>query len=194
MKTVASVFACAIAAFAVGATPAAAQDCTNTTEDPYDIDAAGVDALYSCIEAKMLEGYTKADDPIAAVYRNWTVTGTRPAVPGPHGNRFLQTFANDIAAEQYIKFEEENVVMPVGSVLAKESFKMSKGVAKVGPLFIMTKVAAGEVPETADWVYSAVQPNGKAMRFKQSFCHDCHAAWEDQDYLGYPVEEVRVSN
>ncbi|MHA3915255.1 cytochrome P460 family protein [Halovulum sp. GXIMD14793] len=188
MKTIAATFALTLLAGV-----AQAQECSNDT-DPYDIDAAGVDALYACIEAKMLAGYTKKDHAVAQEYRNWTVTATRPAVPGPHGERFLLTFANDIAAEQYIKFEEEGVVMPVGSILVKESFKMRKGEAKVGPLFIMTKVAEGEAPETNDWVYDAVQPNGKPMGIKQSFCHDCHAAYEDQDYLGYPAEEVRVSN
>ncbi|MEO0914413.1 MAG: cytochrome P460 family protein, partial [Pseudomonadota bacterium] len=105
------------------------------------------------------------------------------------------TFANEIAAEQYTKFEEEGVVMPVGSILAKESIKITKkGAVRVGPLFIMTKGETGAAPETADWVYSGVQPNGKPMKFKQAFCHDCHSAWEDQDSLAYPLEEVRISN
>jgi hypothetical protein len=81
-------------------------------------------------------------------------------------------------------------------VLAKESITIStkKKEAAVGPLFIMTKGEAGSAPETGDWVYSAVQPNGKPMTFKQSFCHDCHVAWEAQDMMAYPMEEVRVSN
>ena len=112
------------------------------------------------------------------------------------GERLLQTFANDIAAEQYLKFEEEGVEMPVGSILAKESAKLNKKKKQivVGPLFLMTKVAAGSKPETDDWVYGGVLPNGKPMKFKQAFCHDCHVVWEEQDNLAYPLEEVRVSN
>jgi len=123
------------------------------------------------------------------------VTSTRPAVTGPHGNRFLQTWANDIAAEQYLKFAEEGVHMPVGSVLAKESFKIHKKKKKavIGPLFIMTKLEEGASPETNDWLYSGLQPNGKPMKFKQSFCSSCHIGWEDQDALAYPAEEVRVT-
>lgn len=164
-------------------------------ESAFDLEEAQVVALYECIGDKMVEGYTKGDNEIAAAYRNWAPTATRPAVAGPHGNRFLNTFANDIAAEQYLKFEEEGFVMPVGSVLAKESISISKKKkeARVGPLFIMTKLESGAAPETADWLYSGVQPNGKPMKFKQSFCHDCHAGWEAQDYLAYPLEEVRVS-
>jgi len=176
-------------------TAAFAQDCPIDVEDPFDLDEAGVNALYACINEKMVAGYSKAGHEVGSQFRNWAVTATRPAVAGAHGNRLLYTFANDIAAEQYLKFEEEGVVMPVGSVLAKESIRVNtkKKMGVVGPLFIMTKVAAGTVPETNDWVYDGVLPNGKKMGFKQAFCHDCHAGWEDQDYLAYPVEEVRLT-
>lgn len=184
------------AAFAALSSSAHAADCAVDVEDPFDLDAAQINDIYDCISAKMVEGYTKGDDEVAASYRNWTVTSTRPAVAGAHGNRLLQTFANDIAAEQYLKFAEDGVVMPAGSVLAKESIKINKKkkAAVVGPLFIMTKGEAGAAPEASDWIYSAVQPNGKPMKIKQSFCHDCHAGWAEQDSLAYPLEEVRVSN
>lgn len=189
---------CAFGAFALAmmmSQAAHAQDCTVTVEDPFDLDEAGVNAIYDCIRAKMVEGYSKEGDALARNYRNWTVSSTRPAVAGPHGNRLLQTFANEIAAEQYLKFAEEGVEMPVGSVLAKESIKVNtkKKIAVVGPLFIMTKVAEGTAPETDDWVYGGIQPNGKPMKFKQAFCHECHVGWSDQDNLAYPLEEVRVS-
>lgn len=175
---------------------AAASDCKVDVADPFDLEAAQITEIYDCIKAEMVENYTKGDNEVAATYRDWTVSSTRPAVAGAHGNRLLQTFANDVAAEQYLKFADEGVVMPVGSVLAKESITISKKkkMAKTGPLFIMTKGEAGSAPETADWVYSVVQPNGKMMKFKQSFCHDCHVSWEAQDMLAYPLEEVRVSN
>jgi hypothetical protein len=178
------------------ATTAFAEDCKTSVEDAFDLEAAQINEIYACISAKMLEGYTKGDNEVAAAYRNWTPTATRPAVAGPHGNRLLNTFANDIAAEQYLKFEEEGVVMPAGSVLAKESIKINvkKEKAVVGPLFIMTKGDAGAAPEANDWIYSAVQPNGKPMKIKQSFCHNCHEGFAEQGDLGYPVEEVRISN
>ncbi len=183
-----------VVALSVSST-AHAGDCAVDVEDPFDLEEADVNALYDCIKDKMIAGYTKGDNEVAAAYRDWTVSATRPAVAGPHGNRLLLTFANDIAAEHYLKFAEEGVKMPVGSVLAKESIKVStkKKKAIVGPLFIMTKLEAGGAPETDDWLYGGVQPNGKPMKFKQSFCHDCHSAWEDQDSLAYPLEDVRVS-
>lgn len=162
--------------------------------DHWDLDEAGVAALYDCISARMVEGYTKGDDPVAPVYRDWTVTATRAAVAGAHGERLLLTFANDIAAPEYLRFAPEGVEIPVGGVLAKESIAIGKeGAARVGPLFIMTKVGVEAAPETMGWLYSGVQPNGKPLNFKQSFCHDCHVGWESQDALAYPLEEVRVS-
>ena len=104
--------------------------------------------------------------------------------------------ANDIAAEQYLKFEEGGFVMPVGSVLAKESisFSKKKKTARPGPLFLMTKMETGSIPETDDWLYGGVQPNGKVMKVKQAFCHDCHTAWSERDALAYPLEEVRIGS
>lgn len=188
--------AAAFAATLMMGQTAMASECKVNVEDPFDLDAAAVTEIYDCIKAAMVEGYTKEGDPVATAYRDWTVAGTRPAVQGAHGNRLLLTFANDIAAEQYLKFAEEGVVMPAGSVLAKESITIStkKKAAVPGPLFIMTKGEAGSAPDTADWIYGGLQPDGKPMKFKQSFCHDCHVAWEAQDMLAYPMEDVRVAN
>jgi len=183
------------AALCAGATVAQAEDCaTLTVEDGFDLTEPMIAALYDCLGGKMAEGYAKEGDEVGAAYRDWTPTATRAAVQGAHGGRLLFTYANDVAAEQYLAFAEDGVEMPVGSVLAKESISLSikKKTARPGPLFIMTKVGAEEAPETAGWRYAGVQPNGKEMKIKQSFCHDCHVAWEAQDHLAYPIEEVRV--
>ncbi len=193
MKLRLTLAATALIAFA---TSVSAETCAVDVEDPFDLEEAQINEIYTCIKEKMVEGYSKGDDPVAPVYREWAVTSTRPAVAGPHGNRLLQTFANDVAAEQYLKFADDGFVMPAGSVLAKESIKINKKkkAAVVGPLFIMTKGETGAAPDADDWIYSAVQPNGKPMKIKQSFCHDCHSGWSDSDSLAYPLEEVRVSN
>jgi hypothetical protein len=174
---------------------AASAECKLNSADPFELDEAGVVALYDCLKEKMATGYAKGGDETGTNFRSWTVTSTRPAVAGAHSNRFLQTFANDIAAEQYLKFAEEGVAMPVGSILAKESFGISKKklTGRVGPLFTMVKLEAGGASEYGDWLYGGIQPNGKPLKIKQSFCHDCHAGWEEQDFLAYPLEEVRVS-
>lgn len=180
------------AVLALFATPLIAQDCPQEG-DPWDLEGAEVAALYACIEAAMAATYAKSGNDLATSYRSWQVTSTRPAVAGPHGERFLQTFANDLAAEQYLKFEEDGFTMPAGAVLAKESFALKDGKATVGPLFLMTKLAEGEAPEAGDWFYQAIGGTGKPMNITQTFCADCHLGWDYRDSLAYPLEEVRLT-
>jgi hypothetical protein len=168
------------AALAVG-TPAAAQDCPGTAEDAYAMGDDEITALYACIEAAMAEGYAGGDDPVAAAYRGWTVTGTRPGPDPSHGDRLLLTFANEAAADTYL-----------GAILAKESIAIRGGAGRVGPLFIMEKLGAEAAPDTGGWRYSGIQPNGAPMDVPQAFCHDCHAAFDGQDSLAYPASDLRV--
>ena len=173
------------------AAPASAQETCAVEGDRYDLGAEGADALYACMFDRLAEGYGKEAHPVGSEYRDWSETSSRPAVAGPHGERFLVTYANGAAAEQYLKFEEGEFEMPAGSILAKESMGVREGEARVGPLFIMTKV--DDSPDTDNWVYSGVQPNGREMKVSQSFCHDCHGAFDVSDSMGYPLEEVRLT-
>lgn len=178
------------------ASPALAQD-TPVCElpaDRYDMSAAQIDTFYSCMSDWMAEGYAAEGHEIGANFRSWTQASLRPAVAGVHGERFLNTFANEVAAEQYLKYEEGAFEMPVGSILAKEMIGVRKeaNTGRRAPLLIMTKV--DDAPDYDNWFYSGVQPNGKAMKVNQNFCHDCHSAFEATDSMGYPVEEARVPN
>ena len=168
--------------------------CTSDAESVWDMSAEEVKSFYACMEAWMAQCYAQNGHEVGSNYRDWTVSSTRPAVAGPHSARLLQTFANDTAADQYLKFETEGVEMPAGSVLAKESFALKDGKGVIGPLFIMTKLEEGASPETDDWRYAMLNNSGGEMRVSQSFCSDCHANWKAQDNLAYPMEEVRVSN
>lgn len=160
-----------------------------------DLTDEQVQGLYDCIKSELREGYAKDGGTYTKEYQSWKAASTLPAVNGTHGKRFLMTFVNDTAFAEYTKFAEERGPMPVGSILAKESFNVSKkGKVKKGPLFFMEKVAAGTADEFGNWVYSAFQPKGKTMKIKQKFCHDCHAAFETQDAMGYPGEDYRVSS
>lgn len=192
MRSIALTAAAALAATLAVASPAAAADEACMVEgDKFDLDDAGVDAFYSCMSDRIVAGYQKGDNEIAQVYRDWQVTATRAAIAGPHQDRFLLTYVNEIGAEQYLKFEED-IVMPVGSILAKESAAVRDGEGRVGPLFLMEKVADAE--EFGNWFYSGVLPNGKPLKISQKFCHDCHGGFDFQDSMGYPLEEVRISS
>lgn len=192
-KSLFTLAAAAAAAFTLSATGAQAQDCTFDAEIP-DFEQADIDRLYECVESTLAENYAKEGHEIGSIYRtDYQATATGPAAPGPHGNRFLFTFANDVAYDTYVQYpSEDGFAMPVGSILAKESYKLrDDGTPRPGPLFIMTKVDAGVADEFGAWVYSAVQPNGKPMNIKQSFCHDCHQAFSTQDSMGYPDWDVQ---
>mgnify|MGYP000583782055 CR=1 FL=1 len=195
MKTALIAAAGTALALLAATAPAQAQDNCTFEGDILDFEQDQIDALYACVSDTLAENYAKEGHEIGSVYREWQPAATGPFAPGPHGNRFLNTFANDIAYDAYVEYGYgEDFAMPVGSILAKESYKLrNNGNPRPGPLFIMTKVAAGEADEFDNWVYDAVQPNGKTMKIKQSFCHNCHTSWEDQDSLAYPLEDVRVS-
>ncbi|MEJ6395086.1 cytochrome P460 family protein [Gymnodinialimonas sp. 2305UL16-5] len=186
--------ASAAAVAALVATSAAAQDCTFDAEIP-DFTQEQIDALYECISDDLAAGYAQGDNAWATEYRSWGAAATGPAAPGFHSNRFLNTFVNEVGYEAYIQYEEddESFEMPVGSVIAKESYSLREGAPRPGPLFFMERAATADYPDTDGWIYSAVQPNGNPMNISQSFCHDCHGGYAFSDSLGYPAFEVRLS-
>ena len=189
----------AAAGFLAIASVAQAAPC-DPGKDGNDLTFEEAQVVYDCIAADLHAGYMKGDKkwiPAEFVrdYRDWTSANTLPANPGFHGGRFLLTRINDIGAEEYLKFAEENVNIPAGTVIAKESFAVTEsGKVQKGPLFIMEKVAAGVSPETDDWYYMMVAPNGAPMAVPvMTACNECHIGiYGSQGGLGYPDPEVRV--
>ncbi len=182
-----------VAAAMFGMSGAAYAECTTDVAKD-DLTDAQIVELYECIKGELREGYTAAGDERATAYQSWGAAFTVPGGVGNHGSRFLTTFVNDTGYLEYVRFKDEGAKMPVGTVIAKESFNVNKkGKVKKGPLFMMDKVAVGEADEYGNWVYSALKPNGKVMKIKQSFCHNCHTNFEDQDSLGYPEEDYRIT-
>ena len=189
----------AAAGFLAIASVAQAAPC-DPGKDGNDLTFEEAQVVYDCIAADLHAGYMKGDKKwipaeFVADYRDWTMANTLPANPGTHGGRFLLTRINDIGAAEYLKFAEENVNIPAGTVIAKESFAVTEsGKVQKGPLFIMQKVAAGVSPETDDWYYMMVAPNGAPMAVPVvTACSECHQGnFGSQGGLGYPDPEVRV--
>ena len=179
-----------------------AADACTTEKSRDDLTPANAQALYDCIEASLIEGYSRAADvPGVPDFRSWKLVTTAPLVSATHGSMFVNHWVNDAGADLYTRWEEMGGArFAVGTILAKESFRIDKkGVVRRGPLFLMEKVADGEAPD--GWVYTRLFPNGKYQRTngpgsdKMAFCHDCHAATiEEQDAAFFPPEEYRVSN
>ena len=148
---------------------------------PAALTDAQATATYASLKADMLARYNKSGDAIAGVYTSWDSFNTVPYKSATHGQRYVNNYANNVAAATYGQYE--NVTqMPVGSVLAKDSFNINKkGKAVAGPLFLMEKMPAGFDTDTKDWKYWAVMPNGKLMGVtggenakKVAFCAACH--------------------
>ncbi len=113
--------------------------------------------------------------------------------PGFHGGRFLVTYVNETGADAYLQWGAAPI--PAGTVIAKESFSVNEqGAAQAGPLFIMQKTEAGQSPETDDWYYMMVGPDGSPQAVEViSACSQCHQdTFGEQRGLGFPVEEVRL--
>ncbi|HUS54593.1 MAG TPA: hypothetical protein VMY41_11390 [Thermohalobaculum sp.] len=177
-----------------------AQAACDPGKDGNDLTFDEAQVVYDCTAADLHAGYKKGDKrwipaEYVADYRNWTPANSLPANPGFHGGRFLLTWVNAVGASEYLKFAEENVSIPAGTVIAKESFAVTEvGKVEKGPLFIMEKVAAGVSPETDDWYYMMVAPNGAPQAVPiMTACSECHQGnFGHQGGLGYPAEEVRV--
>lgn len=158
-------------------------------------------AIYDCLKDDLYSGYQQGtkgwiSPKVIADYRNWTPANTMPANPGFHSNRYLNTWVNDVGAEQYLKYNDVDNKMPAGTIIAKETFDVqADGKATPGPLFFMEKVAAGVSPETNDWYYYFVSEKGVPQAVDvMSACNACHMEnYPGSDGLGYPVEEVRIT-
>ena len=195
----------ATAAILSNTVPQAAETC-HSDNALDDLERAEIETLYDCAIDGLVAGWQAAEHPVAMEYKEWAAASSYAAAVGAHANRLLYTYVNDVGAEQYLAFAEEGVEMPVGTVIAKESFNLhtkgdNKGNVRAGPLFLMEKVAAGTFDETANWKYTLITPKGKAWLESgvtdpekvAQFCHDCHSATEDfQDALYYPAFDARV--
>jgi hypothetical protein len=158
-------------------------------------------AVYDCLQDILQEGYRQGDKrwiPAEYVedYRSWTPASRYPAFSAAHGGRHLVTYVNQVGAQDYLRFSESEVEMPTGSLIAAESFSVDeRGRAQPGPLFLMEKVEPGRSPQTDDWFYMAVAPNGSPMVMDViSSCGTCHQGQLGQrGGLGYPPAEARLT-
>ena len=104
MRTTAGL-AVAFAAFITASTGAHAQDCPVAEgTDAWELDDAAVIELYDCIKdsagRRLRQGVATKPHRVPSIAA-WTATSARPrrGIEGSHGERFLLTFANDIAAD-----------------------------------------------------------------------------------------------
>jgi len=155
-------------------------------------------AVYNCLKGEMDAAYGQSGNRFAQSYTQWTVFNAQPYVSATHGERYVNNYAN-AKARAYGKFEKAGR-MPVGAVLAKNSFTVNaKGQAGIGPLFLMEKMPAGFSRESDDWRYTMIMPTGAVLGATNGpgsanvkFCIECHAAVaQDRDSMMFMPEEAR---
>lgn len=153
---------------------------------------------YDCVVDQMRSAYRKSGNATAASYSGWRRYSRVAYQSATHGGRYVQNYANP-TARAYGAFENSGK-MPVGSVLAKDSFTITgKGRVSVGPLFLMEKMSSGFNAESGNWKYTMIMPNGSTFgetngrnSSGMQFCIECHAAVaEEQDHMMFMPEEYR---
>ncbi|MBX2805963.1 MAG: cytochrome P460 family protein [Hyphomicrobiales bacterium] len=171
--------------------------CTSDTPGP-EMSFDQAQTVYECLKEELQANYAKGDkgwipSEFVTDYPNWRQVSTKPAAPGFHGGRFLVTYVNETGADAYIQYGEAPI--PAGTIITKESFAVDdQGAVSAGPLFIMEKTETGKSPETDDWYYMMVAPNGSPQAVNvMTACNECHQGnFGEQQNLGFPVEEVRL--
>lgn len=154
--------------------------------------------IYGEMAEEIYNSYGAGSRETTPLYRDWGLYNTAPYRSATHGARYVNNYANDVAKD-YGRYEEAGT-FPVGSVLAKDSFSVSKeGAVDIGPLFLMEKMPSGFNRVSGDWRYSMILPNGEFFgetkgrgAQKVEYCIGCHLTKEDLDHVFFVPEDVRI--
>lgn len=166
--------------------------------DPANVSADEAESIYRTLSREMGERYALSGIAAAQQYLGWTRYSTAPYRSVTHGRSYLNNYANGVA-RAYGRYEKAGT-FPVGSVLAKDSFSISKsGETLPGPLFLMEKMEAGFNPESGDWRYSEILPDGSVLGATKgdnagnvNYCAPCHAgAGKGRDHVFFPRKAFR---
>lgn len=152
-----------------------------TLENPAGLTGADAEAIYARLKRDLVAVYGLSGETYALRYAEWRRYNTVPYRSAQHGERFVNNYANE-AAHRYGLFESSGP-MPVGAILAKDSFAVTKaGDVFSGPMFVMEKMQPGFNPASADWRYTMVMPDGSLLGTpngtgseRVDFCVTCHA-------------------
>ena len=168
-------------------------------ERPAKLADADALTIYDRIRDNMVAGYSRSNDAFSTVYHTWRRYNTAPYLSATHGKRYVNNYANDVA-KAYGRFEQAGT-LPVGSILAKDSFEVTdRGDVVTGPLTLMEKMQLGFNLEGRDWRYTMIMPDGALFGTTKGegserveFCMECHiAAGDEQDHLFFIPEQHRT--
>ena len=158
-------------------------------DKPAELSVEEANRIYRDLMEAMADGYGISRLPLVDGYQTWARYNSAPYLSATHGRRFVNNYANE-TGRAYGSLKRGDK-LPVGTVLAKDSMTVTEeGRFFPAALFIMEKLASGASPETADWRYVVVNPDGSMTGDTigdgaelVQYCHDCHAAKADLDYV-----------
>jgi hypothetical protein len=166
--------------------------------NPAELSDADAENIYRRLAGPLKKGYRLSNHPVARAYRSWSRFNTAPYRSETHGERFVNNYANGMG-RAYGSFEEAGD-LPVGSVVAKDSFAVTAaGDVTAGPLFIMEKMPQGFNEKSRDWRYTMIMPDGSVFGVtngadsqKVQFCITCHQrAGAENDHLYFLPDAYR---
>ena len=167
--------------------------------NPADLTSADAITIYDRIKSEMAKAYKQSGLEPAEDYTSWTRHNSAPYQSATHGNRYVNNYANTVARD-YANLDAVES-LPQGSILAKDSFEVTRdGDVLTGPLALMEKMQPGFNPQSRDWRYTMILPDGTVFGItngegsdRVEFCIECHvAAGDDMDHLFYVPERYRV--
>ena len=166
--------------------------------NPAELSDADAENIYRRLAGPLKKGYRLSSHPVARAYQSWSRFNTAPYRSETHGKRFVNNYANGMG-RAYGSFEEAGD-LPVGSVVAKDSFAVTAaGDVTAGPLFIMEKMPQGFNEKSRDWRYTMIMPDGSVFGVtngadsqKVQFCITCHQrAGAENDHLYFLPDAYR---
>jgi len=157
--------------------------------DPATLNAEEAERIYARLRVRMARRYRLSRLAKIRNYQKWRRYNRVPYRSVTHGQRYVNNYANP-AARSYGRFENAGR-MPVGAIVAKDSFTVTAGGrVSPGPLFVMEKMPEGFSYVGGDWLYTMVMPDGSLFgqsngpgAKRMEFCIACHLAVEQQDHL-----------
>ncbi|MGI9500252.1 MAG: cytochrome P460 family protein [Geminicoccaceae bacterium] len=170
-----------------------------SVETPAELSPDEAEAIYTRVIDDMVDAYVLSQDPGASSYQRWRRFNSAPYPSATHGSRYVNNYGNALARPYGNPDSLE--AMPEGTVLAKDSFAVTaEGDVFLGPLFLMEKMASGFDPESRDWRYSMIMPDGSFFGItggdnaeRVRFCITCHeTAGDENDHLFFVPEDFRV--
>ena len=179
------------------AQPAASHMLGGLGTPPEHLSAAEAAATAACLAPALDAVLASAKDPVLRGAAAWAPMSQ--AYRGSEHGMFLQVYTNPAASGSYLKYEL-GVPIPVGGVVLKRSFRVAAdGKASPFALFVMERMAPGFSPDTNDWRFALIAPDGSTVGAtngpddaKVRYCAAGHATARRQDFLLFVPPGLRL--